>query len=225
MSKFFRLSHIALALSLPAGAALAHVPYLEQDDYSDAAPFVVEDVTNSKSIHAALDEVVDYDVFSITIDEPTRIYTTTNIPYCPQYESFAVTYALVGPGLPAPAEALPIELPAGYGAVIVRDSFDSTDDRPLFFEPFGGRMMWEGPVYAIDDAPPGTYRMIVWHDKGELGDYIAVIGEAERFGPKEIAQVRKVSPLLKAGQNLRVDCNPQVSEGQPFTAGGQVPPR
>jgi hypothetical protein len=131
MSKFFRLSHIALALSLPAGAALAHVPYLEQDDYSDAAPFVVEDVTNSKSIHAALDEAVDYDVFSITIDEPTRIYTTTNIPYCPQYESFAVTYALVGPGLPAPAEALPIELPAGYGAVIVRDSFDSTDDRPL----------------------------------------------------------------------------------------------
>ncbi len=70
--------------------------------------------------------------------------------------------------------------------------------------------MWEGPDYAINDAPPGNYLMIVWNENGELGDYIAVVGEAEIFGPEEIAQVRKVSPLLKRGKNLRVECDPSA---------------
>lgn len=217
-----RISLVLLAAGATvSAAALAHVPFLEQDDYTAEAPFVVLDVPNSKSLHASIDTPDDVDVFRIAIDEPMRIYTTTNIPFCAQYETYAVTYALTGPGLPQPEVDLPIELPDGHGAVVVRNVVNSVDERPVFFEPYGGRLMWEGPDYAIDDAPPGEYQMIVWNEDGELGNYIAVVGEAEIFGPEEIAQVRRVSPLLKRGQNLRVDCDPSADAngGAPVAAG------
>jgi hypothetical protein len=209
---------LAILAAAAAAPALAHVPYLEKQDWSPSAPFIVEDVTNSKSVHSQLAEPGDVDIFSISIAEPTRIYATTNIPYCPQYRAFAVTFALTGPGLPAPDADLPIDLPDGHGAVIVRNVVDDPDSRPVFFDPYGGRLTWEGPGYAIDDAPPGEYRMVVWNDAGELGDYIAVIGEAEIFGPQEIAQVQRTSPLLKNGKNLRVDCNPQADAQQQTAA-------
>lgn len=219
--KHHRISLLLLAAGATvSSAAGAHVPYLEQDDYTAEAPFVVLDVHNSKSLHGSIDTPDDVDVYQISIDEPMRIYTTTNIPFCPQYQTYSVTYAVTGPGLPQPEVDLPIELADGHGAIVIRNVVNSVDERPIFFEPYGGRLMWEGPDFAIDDAPPGEYRMVVWNETGELGDYIAVVGEAEIFGPEEIAQVRRVSPLLKRGKNLRVDCDPSADAngGPPITA-------
>ncbi len=42
------------------------------------------------------------------------------VPFCPRYEKFGVTYALSGPGLPVPAIPLPVALPKGHVAVVVR---------------------------------------------------------------------------------------------------------
>lgn len=209
----------AAVMLVTATASLAHVPFLEQSDYTPEEPFVVEDAENSKSLHSALDSPGDFDVYRITVDQPTRIYTATNIPFCKQYETYSVTYALVGPGLPAiDATELPVELPAGHGAVIVRNPVASVAERPVFFEPYGGRLMWEGPEHTIDSAEPGEYQMIVWNENGQPGDYIGVIGQAEYFGPAEIAQARRVSPLLKNGDNLLADCNPQADAVEARTA-------
>jgi hypothetical protein len=201
---------IAAGILSLSSSLWAHVPYIEKTDYTSSTPFVLEDVENSKSIHGALMESDDVDIVSITIEEPARIYTSTNIPFCPQYESFAVTYALTGPGLPAPESNLPVTLPDGHGAIVVRTEFESVDDRPVFYEPFGGRLMWEGPDFAIDQAPAGEYRMIIWNESGASGNYIAVVGQKEIFGPAEIAQARRVSPQLRNGKNLLVECNPQA---------------
>jgi hypothetical protein len=49
-----------------------------------------------------------------------------------------------------------------------------------------------------------------------VGNYIAVVGQKEIFGPSEIAQAQRVSPLLRDGQNLMVECNPQAeAQGDP----------
>ena len=201
----------AITLLIPAVPSFAHVPYLEETDYTLQSPFVVEDAENSKSFHSVLETSDDFDVYRIAVDEPTRIYTTTNIPFCAQYETYSVTYALIGPGLPAiDAEQLPVALPAGYGGVIVRNPVASVDERPVFFEPYGGRLMWEGPEFMIDATAPGEYQMIVWNENGEPGDYIGVIGQLEYFGPAEISQAMQTSPKLKDGRNLLADCNPQA---------------
>ncbi|MEO8444859.1 MAG: hypothetical protein ABI567_07645 [Gammaproteobacteria bacterium] len=211
MNKYFHwLFPTGACLALLAVSAAAHVPFLEGPDYSPDKPYIVHDVTNSKSIHAQIGTPGDVDVYRIDLDQPTRIYTQTDIPWCPQYETFGVTYALAGPGLPPPAIPLPVTLPSGYGAVVVRDT--AADSRDTWLEPFSGRQMWLGASYALDDAPPGIYQMIVWNEQGRTGDYIAVIGEAEIFNAPEIRQVVATSPRLRGGANLMVKCDPTVAE-------------
>jgi len=198
---------LAAWVALPLAA---HVPFLEEADYTPEKPYVVHDVDNSKSIHAQIGAPGDVDVYLIQIDRPTRIFTKTDIPWCEQYQSFGVTYALAGPGLPAPSLPLPVALPEGHGAIVVRAG--DLGLRPDWVEPFSGRKMWLGPEYALNEAPPGSYQMIVWNEEGKAGDYIAVIGEAEIFNAPEIRQVVATSPKLKNGANLMVDCDPTVAE-------------
>lgn len=210
-TRFPRLAAGAVlgGVALSAGA---HVPFLEEIDYTAEKPYVVHDVGNSKSIHARIGSPGDVDVYRIDLDQPLRIFTKTDVPFCTQYEKFGVTYALAGPGLPPPAIPLPVPLPAGYGAVVVRDTSDQP--RETWIEPFSGRQLWFGAEYALDDAPPGSYEMIVWNERGQTGDYIAVIGEAEIFNAPEIRQAAATSPKLRDGANLMVKCNPTV--GQPL---------
>ena len=200
-------------LGLAALSASAHVPFLEETDYTPEKPYVVHDVENSKSIAAQIGKPGDVDFYRIDIDKPTRIFTKTDIPWCPQYEKFGVTYALAGPGLPAPSIPLPLPLPKGFGAVVVRDN-SADEPRETWLEPFSGRQMWLGGEYALDAAPAGTYTMIVWNERGQTGDYIAVIGEGEIFNAPEISQVRATSPKLLNGANLMVKCNPTVAAPQ-----------
>jgi hypothetical protein len=56
--------------------------------------------------------------------------------------------------------------------------------------------------------------MIVWNERGQTGDYIAVIGEGEVFNAPEIRQAMAASPKLKDGANLMVKCNPTVAAPQ-----------
>ncbi|MEO8224013.1 MAG: hypothetical protein ABI661_04355 [Gammaproteobacteria bacterium] len=199
-----------IALASLATAVEAHVPFIEEADYTDEKPYVVHDVGNSKSIHARIATPGDVDVYRIEVTTPARIFTKTDVPWCPQYENFGVTYALAGPGLPAPTMPLPVALPKGFGAVVVRDS--SGRGRETWVEPFSGRKFWLGAEYALDPAPAGTYTMIVWNERGQTGDYIAVIGEAEIFNAPEIRQALATSPKLRDGANLMVKCNPTVAE-------------
>jgi hypothetical protein len=219
-SRSFTMRNLVFAafFAVAPMAASAHVPFLEETDYTPERPYVVHDVTHSKSIHAQIGAPGDVDVYRIDVDRPLRIFTKTDVPWCPQYERFGVTYALAGPGLPPPSVPLPIALPAGYGAVVVRDI--AAEGRETWDEPNSGRRIWLGADYALDDAPPGTYEMIVWNERGETGDYIAVIGEAEVFNDPEIRQVMATSPKLRNGANLMVTCDPTVvtSAGRPRRA-------
>lgn len=189
-------------------AALAHVPFIEEADYTEAAPYVVLDVENSKAIAAQLRTPGDVDFFHIAITEPARLLVSSNIPFCPQYADFSVSLALIGPGLPAPGSAIPVALKPGEGAIVIRDEILDPAKRTVFFDRISGRQSWVGPKYVLPQAPAGVYTLAVWNDKDRTGDYIAVIGEAERFGPAEIRQTQQVSPRLANGRNLMVDCNP-----------------
>jgi hypothetical protein len=190
-----------------SGLALGHVPYIETSDWTVQQPFVVEDVPNSKAIFSYLESPEDYDVYYFELTEPTRIFASTTIPLCPEYTEYSVTFAVTGPGLPKPDVDLPVRLKKGHGAVIVRDPVESVESRDWFYEPYGGRYYFRAPDFILDDAMPGQYQMIVWHEAGVIGDYLAVIGEGEYWGPEQRAQAAKVSGALGAREDLHVQCN------------------
>ena len=55
--------------------AHAHVPYIENKDYSAENPFVVEDsIVNSKAIYAWFDTGTDIDVYAFEVSTPVTVY-------------------------------------------------------------------------------------------------------------------------------------------------------
>lgn len=198
------------SLLLAAAGATAHSVFVEDDDFTEAAPYDVIDAEHAQAIYAQIRTVGDVDVYRIRLTAPARIYARVNTPYCKQYADFGVNVALVGPALPAPTVALPSALPAGSGAVVVRDPIVLGGTRELWREPFSSRQMWLGDELAVDDAPPGEYLLVFWNEQGRVGDYIAVIGERE--GGASSAGHSMDGARRPAGKrsakSLMVECDP-----------------
>jgi hypothetical protein len=211
MSTIIGRAPTAALLILPAVGA-AHVPYLEERDYSAEAPLAIENVTNSKALNARLEPAGDVDFFSIRLAAPTRLLISSNVPFCPQYRDFSVTFALIGSGLPPPEVKLPVPLPDGTGAIVVRDVIADPGQRAVYFEPISGRQTWPGPDLVRDRVPPGDYRVIFWNEQGRAGDYIGVIGETDIFGPADREQAKRIAPRLEHGKNLMVPCDPTAPD-------------
>jgi hypothetical protein len=179
---------IAFSTAFFAGAAAAHVPYLEKSDFSADNPFEVKNIPQSKAMYSWLEAPSDVDHFVMQVDEPTRIFVNTIVPHCQEYVDFTLTYAVIGPGLPVPDDSvsLPVELPADHGVVVIREEIDPNGQRPILYEGFTNRVYFEGPTYDVQVESPGQYAVIVWQEDGQTGDYVAVIGKEEQFGPADI---------------------------------------
>jgi catechol 2,3-dioxygenase-like lactoylglutathione lyase family enzyme len=190
---------------LGAFLAHAHVPYIEGKDYPEGPDFVIHDVEQSKAFYAYLD-ADDADGFEILLDAPDRIYVSTLIPFCREYAYYDVNFALIGPGLPATHEELPVEIPAGQGAVVHIAGFKNWAERPFMYEMFSDRKYFEGRGYTQKPAQPGTYRFVVWHGRGEPGDYIAIIGRAEEFGPSDMQLAVINTPIIRRKEEMRSAC-------------------
>ncbi len=130
--------------------ALAHVPYLEHQDYAETEPFQVrKSIEQSIAVYAWLENdrinpCKDIDVYTFEIANPTRVYIEAIVPVCPEYEEFVPWFALVGPGLPESEHELPFTIPEGYG-VVVKENVKPGEPREKFYEPFGGKWYYEGP--------------------------------------------------------------------------------
>ncbi|MGI9307992.1 MAG: hypothetical protein ACR2P6_01940, partial [Gammaproteobacteria bacterium] len=187
---------------LGAAAAQAHVPYIEDKDYPEGPDFVVTNASQSKAFYAYLDSD-DIDGFSIVLDEPGKIYVSTLIPFCREYAFYDVNFALIGPGLPEPSEPLPVDVPAGHGAIVHNAGFENWADRPYMYEMFSDRRYFDGRRYTHKAAEPGTYRFIIWHNSGKPGDYIAIIGRAERFGLDDMKLSYTNTPIIQRKEEMR----------------------
>jgi hypothetical protein len=191
--------------------SFAHVPYIEFWDYSERWPFRPRH-TNDQSIavYAWLQNdstgySEDVDVYALGIDEPTRIYLELLVPVCTGYEEFVPWFALVGPELPEPMEPLPIDLPPGYGAVVL-PNVEPGDTRDTFYEPFGGKSYYQGPVYDEVIELPGTYYAVYWDPYQTGGDYVAVIGWKEIWRPRDIIRGLILTPFIRQDRELHIDC-------------------
>lgn len=213
----FKVRVIGFLAALVAFQVSAHVPYIEKTDFSADTPFRVKNIPQSKAMYSWLEAPGDVDHYVMQVDEPTRIYVNTIVPHCQEYKDFAISYALIGPGLPAPVEALPVELRDGDGAVVVREQISQQGPRPILYENITNRVYFEGPTYDIWAESPGQYELIVWHENGRIGDYVAVIGKKEIFGPMDIVRALANTFKIRASKELRGPCS-EVQDDVMITA-------
>jgi hypothetical protein len=112
-----------------------------------------------------------------------NLYGGINIPSISGLEDYAVSLALVGPGLPLEdVDALPLAVPEeGLGAVIF-----PTQVSEDFFEPFTLTRYWGRQSMDLELPESGPYFLVVWNPDGQPGKYVMDTGRAEEFSPGDI---------------------------------------
>jgi hypothetical protein len=195
-----------------ATLSFAHVPYFEPKDFSEQRPFLVRHtIEQSIAVYAWLENDTagyseDIDVYVFHIDEPAQIYLELLVPVCEGYEEFVPWFALVGPELPEPQEPLPFDLPSDYGAVVLQNVYPG-EQRDTFYEPFGGKSYYEGPIFDAMIEVPGTYYVYFWDPFQNEGDYVAVIGWQEIWRLRDIIRGLILTPLIRQDRELHIDCS------------------
>jgi hypothetical protein len=213
MSRQNKLLNALCGVFLACGGApaFAHVPYFEHFDFSEKRPFIVRDsIEQSIAVYSWIKfndnaPATDVDVYEFNINEPVQVYIESLVPVCAGYEEFLPWFALVGPGLPEPLEDLPFDIPDDYGAIVV-PNLEPGEPRGTFFEPFGGKRYYEGPVFQEEVTTPGTYYAVFW-DPYELGgDYVAVLGNEEIWRPRDIIRALIYTPKIRQDLELHIEC-------------------
>lgn len=194
-------------LLLHSAPARAHVPFIEKKDYSFEAPFIINgSVEKSIAVYSWIESGNDTDVFRLTITQPARLYAYVIVPVCPAYAQFLPWMAVAGPGLPAPDEPLPFDLPQGYGATIIQNTAPGAQ-RQQFYEPFGGKSYYEAPKFDQTVSVPGPWYLYVWDPSGTGGDYVTIVGFKERFSPADIFRALINTPKIRFDRELHTDCS------------------
>jgi hypothetical protein len=161
---------------------------------------VIPDPSTSYAYYAALENGGDVDIYTFSAEAGQFFHAGINIPQIAGLESYGVSLALLGPGLPAVSSdalpALPHEHSTDAGdhshddaagwrerlglnslTGIVAASVDSDD----FFEPFTQTNYWGRQTIQLDLPATGTYTLLVWHPQGVTGKYVMDTGRAEVF--------------------------------------------
>jgi hypothetical protein len=212
MSQLKKLCVIAFTVAvLWNGRLLAHVPYFEYQDISDASPFLVNSIEQSIAVYAWLktdgeNPSTDVDVYRFEINEPSRIYAEILVPVCPAYWDFVPWFLLAGPGLPPPEMELPFEISEGVGAIVMANVAPGSE-RSTFYEPFGAKSYYSGPVLDRTIEIPGVYSLYYWDPYQKGGDYVAVIGWKEIWMPSDIARGLINTPRIRHDKELHNDCS------------------
>ncbi len=174
-----RFLTVALGASILAiaGQAQAHVPFLEGTDTTVGAPKAVGAFCylQERSYYGQIEHPHDVDVYEIAIPAATEGYEfTAHVPLCPG-DAARPHIAIVGPGLPRPANhaGLPFPVPARQGVVVAE-----WEDEGTYIEDFSGFEYLAGGEGEVD-LQPGTYRIYVWDPSGATGDYNAIFGVDE----------------------------------------------
>lgn len=196
-----RLGAALLVLCLSTATALAHVPFLEREDFGHASPFTPELPQQSIAVYAWLESGKDVDYYTFELGKETPFLAEVLVPVHEQYASFRPAFALIGKGFPKAPASLPVTPHPGYGALVHLD--DETKERETFYERFGGKSYYRGPKLERVLAA-GRYTVVYWDPRGRKGDYVAVLGKKEIWRAKDIVRALRVTPRIRRGEELHL---------------------
>jgi len=159
----------------------AHRPiFLEPENAQADKPYPISDPDISWAVYQELQPgKVDYYEISVP-SAGLSFFAQLLVPTRPQYQGFRPNLALIGPDLPQPQEDLPVEVPRGYGAVLI-----PWEDKEVFFEPFTQTRYYMAKEVRRP-LSQGNWQLAVYHPEGQGGKYTLAVGEKERWSWKDI---------------------------------------
>jgi hypothetical protein len=174
-------------LSLPASA---HMPNVERRDLNEKRPFRIKgSIEKGQAMYAYLKSGSDIDVYQFTVPQKeisekgsVTLRVRVNVPACEGGPEFLPWLAIVGPGLPAPAEDIPFILPEGYGAIVIKNT-EPGAERNFFYEQYSKKSYYITDYYDYTITEPGTRYLYYWDPYNIGGDYLAIWGVKDSFDP------------------------------------------
>jgi hypothetical protein len=156
---------------------MAHRPLWGEGDTVE-----IPNLTTSFAIYRDIETAEQIDYYTLEATAGDDLYAGISIPAIRGLESYLVSVALVGPGLPeVDHEALPAEHPQGLGALI----FPSKTGED-FFEPFTQTRYWGRQRIEMKLPESGRYFLLIWNPAGETGKYVLDVGRDEIFSLGDI---------------------------------------
>lgn len=202
---------LSILIVLAGGSvARGHLPYLERVDYRPDQPAEIRDVTQSLAYYSWLQDGNDVDVYRFSIAAPTRLKIEFLVPACPAYFRFFPRFAIIGPGLSVPPgfdpASLPVPLPPGHGVMLFSETPVPLRQRPVMYEPFGGKWYFEGPEFDATITGAGAWQIVVWDAGGMTGDYVMAPGYVESFKGPEVIQALINTTIIRQNGELHSPC-------------------
>jgi hypothetical protein len=181
----------------PAAAVPLADPDISQVVYGDLA-------TARPSLWIAVDAAAGRD-----------LYVQLGVPALGRLRAFRPQMAILGPGLPA--LALPFEVPAGVGAILVVTS--SVADGIFFHEPFTDTDSWVLGEATVHLSEPGTYYVVVWSSSLVDGKAWVAVGQREAFGWSDILSLPQTIGAVRAFHEVGRDARLVTAAKLVFLAG------
>jgi hypothetical protein len=182
MRRYLPLLALTLATIMAttlAAPALAHQPFFEEEDIKADSPWMIEDPTISTAVYATLESATDVDYFAFEGQAGQALLLQIVVPQIEGQEEFAPHMVLLGPGLPTAELPQRAERPENAGALLLPPP---PGPAPTFFEPFSQTSYWERQQSRETLPTEGRYVVAVWHEGGQVGRYVFVVGDKEQLG-------------------------------------------
>lgn len=200
---------IAALVLVPASAAFAHSPIFPEDNHAPAHAYQINNPAKSWAIYTALDYPDKGDYYKFTVAKGDKIEIALMASESPSISGFLPSFALMVPGS-SQKNSLPsyIEVPAGYGAIVV----NGKEPGRASYEPFSPGWLYELADLTTNAPQDGTYYIVVYDNAQKTGNYGLPVGYIESFTPTEFIMIpyNVHTVYTWEGQNLFVTYLPLI---------------
>jgi hypothetical protein len=176
MKRFLTAVWMAVALTV-THRAWAHVTIFvdHHDDMPLEKALKLESIVPLWAINGFLYKPGQVDYIAFTAKKGDEFHAFTVNPNKNGAKEFTPSFALIGPGLPAPTGAVPFIVPQADGAQV----FTTPTDRGFSDEQFGYGALLETPEQVVTLPADGQYYAAVFDPQNKSGHYILSIGQSE----------------------------------------------
>lgn len=194
-ARFTAIILIAALVFAPASIALAHSPVFPEENHSPATAHQINDPAKSWAIYDALEHDNSGDYYQFTVARGDKIQLSLIVPDDPSSSGFLPSVALLVPDL-TQKDSLPmfVEVPAGYGAIVV----NGIAPEKATYEAFSPGWFYEVGNLTMNAPADGTYLVVVFNHthnddmhnhNHEAANYGLIVGYIESFTPLELIMV------------------------------------
>jgi len=176
MKRFLTAACVAAAL-MATRCASAHVTIFvdHHDDQPLENALQLESIVPLWAINGFLYKPGQVDYITFTAKKGDEFHAFTVNPNKNGAKEFTPSFALIGPGLPAPAGTVPFIVPQGQGAQV----FTTPTNRDFSDEQFGYGALLATPEQVVVLPADGRYYAAVFDPQSKSGHYILSIGQSE----------------------------------------------